>query len=211
MGLGRPDALKRIDFKKEFGELYFPSAKEVAVVDVPAMSFAMVHGRGNPNTSLEYRQALEALFGVSYTLRFGLKKRGVAEYRVGPLEGLWWTDESGTFSPDSKDEWKWTSMIMQPEVVTRAAFDDAVSQLREKKDPAALPKVRFERYDEGRSAQILHLGPYSAERPTIERVHRFILENGYRLAGKHHEIYMGDPRRSPPEKLKTVVRQPMRR
>ena len=203
--------MKKIDFKKEFGELYFPSAKEVVIIDVPPMNYAMVHGAGNPNDNPAFRQAFEALFGVSYTLRFGLKKQGVAEYRVGPLEGLWWTNEAGGFSMDSNEEWKWTSMIMQPDVVTRAHFEDALSQLKEKKDPPALSKLRLERYDEGRSAQITHIGPYSAERPTIDRIHRFIQENGYKAAGKHHEIYLGDPRRSAPEKLKTVIRQPMRR
>lgn len=114
--------MKKIDFKKEFGRLYFPSATEVVVVDVPAMNFAMVQGAGNPNTTPAFQEAIEALYGVSYTLRFGLKKQGVAEYRVGPLESLWWTDESGGFSMDSKEEWNWTSMIMQPEVVTPSPF-----------------------------------------------------------------------------------------
>jgi hypothetical protein len=175
------------------------------------MQFAMVDGVGNPNSNPGYVQALEALFGVSYTLKFALKHAGVADYKVSPLESLWWTDDMGRFSPDGKDEWKWSSMIMQPDVVKRSDFRDAVSRLREKKDPPALKKVRFERWREGMAAQILHIGPYSAERPTIERVHAFIRENGYHLSGKHHEIYFGDPRRSAPEKLKTVVRQPASR
>ncbi len=203
--------MKKIDFKKEFGKLYFPSAKDVVVVDVPPMNFAMVDGAGNPNRNPAFQQAIEALYGVSYTLRFGLKKQGVAEYRVGPLESLWWTDASGGFSMDPKEEWKWTSMILQPDVVTRAHFQEAVSQLKEKRNPVALSKVRLERFHEGLSAQVLHIGPYSAEKPTIERIHLFIQENGYKLSGKHHEIYLGDPRRSAPEKLKTVLRQPMRR
>lgn len=203
--------MKKIDFRKEFGKLYFPSAREVVVVDVPAMNFAMVQGAGNPNTTPAFQEAIEALYGVSYTLRFGLKKQGVAEYSVGPLESLWWTDEAGGFSMDSKEEWMWTSMIMQPEVVTRAHFLDAVSQLKEKRNPVALPKVRLERFHEGLSAQVMHIGPYSAEKPTIERIHHFIQERGYKRAGKHHEIYLGDPRRSAPDKLKTVLRQPMGR
>lgn len=203
--------MKKIDFRKEFGKLYFPSATEVVAVDVPAMNFAMVQGAGNPNTTPAFQEAIEALYGVSYTLRFGLKKQGVAEYRVGPLESLWWTDESGGFSMDSKEEWNWTSMIMQPEVVTRAHFQDAVSQLKEKRNPVALPNVHLERFHEGLSAQVMHIGPYSAEKPTIERIHDFIQEHRYKLAGKHHEIYLGDPRRSAPDKLKTVLRQPMER
>ncbi len=154
--------MKTIDFRKEFGTLYFPSAKEVVIVDVPPMNFAMVDGAGNPNGNPAFQQALEALYGVSYTLRFGLKKAGVAEYRVGPLEALWWTEDDGRFSPDSKSAWKWTSMIMQPDVVTPDRFREAVSQLKEKKDPPALSRVRLERFAEGRCAQILHVGPYSA-------------------------------------------------
>ncbi len=203
-------AMKKIDFKKEFGHLYLPGAKDVVLVDVPAMQFAMVDGVGNPNGSPDYIQALEALFGVSYTLKFMLKHAGVADYKAGPLESLWWTEDDGGFSIDAKDEWKWTSLIMQPDVVRRKDFEDAASQLREKKDPPALTKVRFERWREGTVAQIMYIGPYSAERPTIERVHAFIRESGYRLSGKHHEIYLGDPRRSAPEKLKTVIRQPAR-
>ncbi len=202
--------MKTIDFRKEYGTLYFPSAKEVVIVDVPPMNFAAVDGTGNPNENPAFAQALEVLYGVSYTLRFGLKREGVAEYRVGPLEALWWTHEDGSFSPKAKKAWKWTSMIMQPDVVTRERFEDAASQLKEKKHPPALSRLRLERFAEGRSAQILHIGPYSAERPTIERIHRFIQAKGYRPEGKHHEIYLGDPRRSAPEKLKTVIRQPMR-
>lgn len=203
--------MKKIDFKKEFGKFYFPSAKEVAMIDIPPLNFAMVDGVGNPNTMPAYREALEALYGVSYTLKFSLKKQGVADYRVGPLESLWWTDESGAFSMDPKAEWKWTSMILQPDVVTRTQFEDALSQLKEKRDPPALPRVRLERFHEGLAAQVLHIGPYAAERPTIERIHIFIRDHGFKLVGKHHEIYLGDPRRSAPERLKTVIRQPMRR
>jgi len=203
--------MKKIDFKKEYGELYFPSAKEAVIVDVPPMNFVTVSGTGNPNDNPAFQQSFEALYGVSYTLRFGLKKQSVAEYRVGPLEALWWTDEAGGFSIESKEDWKWTVMVMQPDVVTRTHFDNAVAQVREKRNPVALPKVRFERFDEGLSAQVMHLGPYATEKPTIERLHHYIKEHEYKLHGKHHEIYLGDPRRSAPEKLKTVLRQPMRR
>lgn len=201
--------MKKIDFKKEFGPLYGASSKQATFVDVPELAFAMVDGVGNPNTNPSYTQALEALFGISYTLKFALKHAGVADYRVAPLEGLWWTEDMSRFSMDAKDNWKWTSMIMQPDVVTRRHFDEAAAQLKEKKDPPALKLVRFERWREGRAAQILHVGPYAAERPTIERLHAFLRENGYKRAGKHHEIYLGDPRRSAPEKLRTVIRHPV--
>ena len=200
--------MQKIDFRKEWGELYFPSAREVSVVHVPPMNFAMIDGEGDPNRSTAYREGLKALFGVSYTLRFSLKQQGVAEYRVGPLEGLWWT--GGRIPTTKRDLWKWTSMIMQPPVVTSARFREAVVQLREREDPPALGKVRLKKFAEGAAAQILHVGPYSAERPTIERLHDFIREHDGRPTGRHHEIYLGDPRRSKPEKLRTVLRQPFR-
>ena len=202
----------KIDFKKEFGELYFPMPATVVALEVPQMAFAMVDRRGDPNTSTSYREALEALFGVSYTLKFGLKRQRVAEFKVGPLETLWSTDDADHFVPSStKTSWRWTAMVMQPKVVSVERFRDAVAQLSERKGPHALPKVRFGRFREGWSAQTLHIGPYSAEGPTIERVHEFIRENGGRPNGRHHEIYLSDPRRTAPAKLRTVVRQPFQR
>lgn len=203
--------MKTIDFRKTYGAYYFPSAKEVTTVTVPVLSFVMVDGTGNPNTTPAFHQALEALFAVSYGLRFALKKQGVADYRTGPLEALWWTADDGTFDFDAGAEWKWTAMVLQPEVVTRPRFEDARSLAGERRDLPALSKLRLDRYREGMSAQVLHVGPYAAERPTIERLHAFIRDRGYRLAGKHHEIYLGDPRRAAPERLKTILRQPMRR
>lgn len=200
------------DLKKELQSLYFPSAKEVAVVKVPAMNFAMVDGEGNPNDTKAFPEAIQVLYGVSYTLKFMLKKAGKPDFVVMPLAALWWTRPSGGFDFDSpKATWNWTSMLMQPDFVTRADFKKASAQLNERKDPPALPKLRFERFAEGLSLQIMHIGPYAAERPTIERVHAYAEENGYRLAGKHHEIYMGDPRRTAPARLKTVVRQPVKK
>ena len=197
-----------IDFKARFGWLYFPSAKTVAAVNVPAMHFAMVNGTGDPNGSVEYAQALDALFGVSYTAKFSLQRGGVARYKVAPSEGLWWTDGGQDLLHAPKATWRWTAMIMQPGVVTPARFRDAVSQLRERKDPPPLSRVRFERFQEGRAAQILYIGPYAKEGPTIGRLHQFIEDQGGRRTGKHHEIYLSDPRRTPPQRLKTVIRQP---
>lgn len=199
------------DLKAELKELYFPSSNNVSEVDVPQMMFATVDGQGNPNEAKAFQEALQALYGVSYTLMFSLKKAKLADYTVMPLEALWWTHADGRFDLDAKEEWKWTAMLLQPEVVTQARFQDAVAQLKEKRDSPAVSKLRLEPFHEGRAAQILHIGPYSAERPTIERVHNYIREHGYKLSGKHHEIYLGDPRRAAPEKLKTVVRQPMRK
>ncbi len=202
--------MMKIDFKKELKHLYNPSAKKVETVDVPMMNFLMIDGSGDPNTAQEYKDSVEALFAVSYALKFMVKKEKGVDYGVLPLEGLWWTDDITQFSTENKDAWKWTSIIMQPEYVTEDLVRKALEEVEKKKDPLALPKIRFESFHEGLSAQTMHIGPYSAEGPTIEKLHNFIKENGYELKGKHHEIYLSDPRRSAPEKMKTAIRQPMR-
>jgi hypothetical protein len=174
------------------------------------MNFLMVDGAGDPNAQ-EYQEALGALYAVSYTLKFMVKKGELAvDYGVLPLEGLWWVDDMSQFSEDNKEAWKWTSMIMQPEYITEELFNKAVEEVRKKKNPPALPRLRFESFHEGLTVQLMHIGPYSAERPTIERLHRFIDEKGHELRGKHHEIYLTDPRRMSPEKLRTLLRQPIK-
>jgi hypothetical protein len=199
----------KIDLRKERKYLYNPSSKQIAVVDVPDMNFLMIGGQGDPNISVAYRNAVEALFAVSYTLKFMVKRGDQAvDYAVMPLEGLWWVDDMTGFSINDKQAWKWTSMIMQPEYVTAELFQEALKRVRKKKDLPALSGMRFESFREGQAAQILYFGPYSDEGPTIERIHRFILEQGRRLRGRHHEIYLSDPRRTAPAKLKTVIRQP---
>ena len=202
--------MAKVDFKKELKHLYSASAKEVAVVDVPTMNFIMIDGAGDPNTVPEFQEAMGALYPVSYTLKFMLKKSVGFDYVVSPPEGLWWTDDMGRFSVAKKEAWKWTLMIMQPEQVTAELYDEAVAQVRKKKNPPALSKLRLEPFCEGPSVQILHIGPYAAEGPTITKLHHFARENGYRLHGKHHEIYLSDPRRAAPEKMKTILRQPVR-
>ena len=203
-----------IDLRKQFKHLYQPSTKKFSIVEVPPMNFLMIDGTGNPNTSQDYRAALEALYGLSYTLKFGLKlgKYGKQEYNypVMALEGLWWMDDMREFSVARKDDWKWTMMMMQPDIITPEQVELARADLIKKKNPVAAPKIRFECYDEGLSAQIMYFGPYADEGPTIQRLHAFIHESGHQLRGKHHEIYLGDPRRTAPEKLKTVIRQPMK-
>lgn len=205
--------MKKIDLKKELKHLYNPSTKEISIVDVPKMNFLMVDGKGDPNTSQEYKEAIEALYTVSYSLKFMIKKGETAiDYVVMPLEGLWWTDDMAQFSTENKGIWKWTAMIMQPEYVTKDLVTKAFEQVEKKKNPPALSKMRFESFHEGLSAQIMHIGPYSAEGPTIKKLHSFIKEKGYEFDGlvqKHHEIYLSDPRRTAPEKMKTVIRQPM--
>ena len=198
-----------IDFKKEMKPLYQPSAKEVVVVDVPAMNFLMVDGEGDPNASQPFSDAIEALFSVAYTVKFMVKKGNLAiDYGVMPLEGLWWADDMTKFSQEDKSNCKWTVMIMQPSFVTHEIIEDAIVEVKKKKNPSSLSSVRFESFSEGRCAQIMHIGPFSEEGPTILKVHQFI-DTISQHRGKHHEIYMSDIRRSHPSKWKTIVRQPM--
>ena len=131
------------------------------------------------------------------------------DYGVLPLEGLWWAEDMSKFSVESKGDWKWTLMIMQPEYITRELVAEATEQLRNKKNPVALSSVGFKSFTEGKAAQLMHIGPFSEEAPTIEKVHQFIEEKGSQRKGKHHEIYLSDIRKAAPEKWKTIIRQPM--
>jgi len=200
--------MEKTDYKKVNG-LYSPFTKEPVIVKVPEMNYLMIDGMGYPGTSKEYAESIEALYTVSYTLKFMIKKEKGIDYGVLPLEGLWWADDMTDYIKGNKDNWKWTSMIMQPEHVTEEQYEKAIEAARKKKSLPALPKMRFEKYAEGECAQIMHIGPYSAEGPTIEKLHSYIKEKGYALRGKHHEIYLSDPRKSAPEKLKTAIRQPV--
>jgi len=202
--------LEKVDFKKELKQLYKPSAKEISVVEVPAMNFLLVDGEGAPG-SAQYGEAVSALFSVAYALKFMVKKGKGVDYSVMPLEGLWWMDDMAKFGADneSKKKWKWTALIMQPKYVTAEDFKAAVEQTKKKKDLPALQKVRFESFKEGPSAQIMYVGPFADEGPTIQKIHAHIKAGGHQLSGKHHEIYLNDPSKTAPEKLKTVIRQPM--
>jgi hypothetical protein len=205
--------MSKVDFKKELKTLYQPSSKTVEMVDVPRMSFVMIDGAGDPNKAQAYQEAIEALYSLSYAIKFMIRKEREIDYGVMPLEGLWWTDDMSLFSTGNKDIWKWTAMIMQPEYVTQALFDLARKLVEKKKELPALAKARFQSFEEGLSAQILYTGPYSDEGPTIQRVHEFIKERGYTFDGlqqKHHEIYLNDFRKTAPEKLKTIIRQPVK-
>ena len=201
--------MDKVDLKKELKNLYNPSAKEVTIVDIPAMNFLLVDGESAP-ASPQYSAAIEALFSVSYTLKFMIKKGKGIDYTVMPLEGLWWVDDMTKFSADRKDDWKWTAMILQPKYVTADDVNLAVELVKKKKNLPALPKVRFESFKEGPAAQIMHFGPFSAEGPTIAKIHAQIQNSGHVLSGKHHEIYLNNPSTTAPEKLKTVLRQPMK-
>jgi hypothetical protein len=202
--------MKKIDLKKELKLLYKPPAREVVRVDVPTMKFLMVDGEGDPNVSQDFKDAVEALYSVSYTLKFMVKKGPDAiDYGVMPLEGLWWADDAAAFTAQDKSKWKWTLMIMQPGYVTPEMVFSAVAEARKKKNLVALPKVRFDEFSEGKAAQTMHIGPFSEEGPTIQRVHAFIDGCGCKRSGKHHEVYLSDIRKADPKKWRTVVRQPM--
>jgi len=203
--------MQNIDHKKIFKHLYKPSAKEVEIVNVPKMNFLMLDGIGDPNTSQEFQDAVEALFGLSYTLKFMVKKSDLLiDYAVMPLEGLWWVDDMSQFSVENKSDWKWTLMIMQPDFINPDLVNKAIDDLRRKKDPISLSKIRFESFEEEKVAQIMYVGPFSEEGPTVEKIHQFIEENGFDRRGKHHEIYLSDIRRGNPANWKTVIRQPLK-
>lgn len=199
----------KIDHKKILKDLYRPSAKQVMEVQVPALNFLMADGKGDPNSSPLFAEAVEALFSVSYTLKFLIKKNEpFIDYSVMPLEGLWWADDMQSFSVDKKEDWYWTLMIMQPEYVTAGLVQKAVNAAAKKKTNPSINKLRFEAYQEGLSAQIMHIGPFTEEGPTVEKVHNYIELHGFRRSGRHHEVYLSDIRRADPAKWKTVIRQP---
>lgn len=201
----------KIDYKKQLKDFYQAKLDKPVVVHVPKMNFIMIDGKGDPNTSQEYIDAIQTLYPVAYTIKFTSKNKYDKDFGVMPLEGLWWTENMADFNPTDKSNWLWTAMIMQPDVVTEDIYNQAIKQVREKKSPKSLDKLRFTSYDEGRAAQVMYVGPYSDEGSTILELHKFIKEQGGALDESnkhHHEIYLGDPRRTDPSKLKTVIRQP---
>ena len=210
------DAIQTLDLRKQWKHLYSPLAKTVELVDVPALKFVMIDGHiepgQEPNLSPAFSEAIGALYGAAYTLKFASKRRkdDPIDYPVMPLEGLWWV-EGGQFDINVKDNWAYTLMIMQPDHITPAMFSDALAQLAKKRPSPALARLRLATFREGLCVQAMHIGPYAAEPATIERMQAWAGERGYRLAGKHHEIYLGDPRRSQPDKLKTILRHGVER
>ncbi len=211
--------MKTLDLKKQYKHLYVPSAKQVESVRVPPLQFARIDGAiekgASPGTSPGFQAATQALYSISYILKFMLKKRKTraVDYPVMALEGLWWV-EDGVFDIRVQDNWHYTLMILQPEIVTNDVFAEGLDQVRRKRgDSPALGQLRLECFDEGLCMQVMHVGPYATEPATVERMQAFAHENGYRdlvgLGGKHHEIYLGDPRKADPAKLKTVLRHPV--
>jgi len=199
----------KIDYKRERPQLYAPRA-EPTIVDVPELAFLMIDGHGDPNTAVAYREAVETLFAVSYAAKFVVRRSaGGVDFAVMPLEGLWWVPDISLFTIDDKSDWSWTAMIMQPAPVTPEVIEVARQKAAAKKPRPALELLRFERFHEGLAAQVMYRGPYADEGPTIAQLHEFITDRGYEPTGRHHEIYLGDPRRSAPQKLRTIIRQPI--
>lgn len=202
--------MSKFDFKKEMKHLYKPLKGKFTIVDVPPINFIMGDGIGNPNNNEQFQRITKAMYGLAYTIKFKCKAFD-KDFVVAPPEGLWWTENMDEFSLERKDEWLWTLMMAIPEWVTAEMVEESRQEVAAKKDLPALPDLRFETYHEGLSVQIMYLGAYADEGPTIAAMHQFVQEQGYALRGKHHEIYLGDPRRTAPEKLKTVIRQPIRK
>jgi hypothetical protein len=202
------DEMQPYDIKKERKDLYTARSGDFEIVEVPPLNFLMVDGHGDPNTSPAYREAVAALYAASYAARAVAKERLRRVHTVGPLEGLWSAADLAVFRTRDKDAWDWTMMIVQPDWIDAELIEAALATAREKRFPSV--DVRFEGYAEGRSVQILHVGPYDDEGPVLERLHdEFLPANGLVPTGLHHEIYLSDPRKVEPARLRTILRQPV--
>ncbi len=205
-----------IDFKKD---PTYKAKSDPEIIKIPKMLFVMVDGSGGPESSdkseTEFQKAMQAMYGIVYTIKFWYKKyktpEGYAKFTMAPLEGLWWSGDSQEFNMDDMPSWKWTVMIRLPEFVTPKFFKEVVASCIETKKDDVYNKARLEYFDEGSAVQLMHTGPYNQEVPNIKRMHAFAIEQGYELVGKHHELYFGDPRRTAPEKLHTILRQPVQK
>nr|WP_245761795.1 GyrI-like domain-containing protein [Saccharopolyspora shandongensis] len=203
--------MDKYDIKKVHRVLYSPPSKEFTVVDVPELRYLAVDGRGDPNTSAAYANAIEALYGVAYALKFASKKALGRDFVVGPLEGLWRADDPSVFITRRKETWEWTMMISQPDWITDDMVRTAIDNVAKKKENAALGDIRLHTLVEGTCVQILHIGSYDDETPTLDRLHNHYLpDSGLTFNGDHHEIYLSDARRTAPTKLKTILRQPVK-
>lgn len=203
--------MTRYDVKRELRQCYDPTNTDWALVDVPAQQFLAVDGRGDPNTSADYARAVEALYAVAYTIKFSSKRVLGRDFVVGPLEGLWWSDRPEVFTTREKDAWNWRMLISQPDWVTEDLIEEAKQTALAKKRLPAIADVRRETLHEGTSAQLLHIGAYDDEGPALARLHHeYLPAHNLRMSGHHHEIYLNDPRRTEPAKLRTILRQPVR-
>jgi hypothetical protein len=208
----RPDMDYKLDVKRTV-DGYQARRGVFRIVDLPDARYLMVDGSGDPNTSPEYASALETLYPTAYTVKSATRSELGTDFVVPPLEGLWWADDMDAFTRSrDKSRWSWTMMILVPDVVPSELVDAAIAAVRAKKRPPRIDDLRFETLSEGLVVQTLHLGSFDDEGPVLDRMHHgFIPDNGLSLTGRHHEIYFSDPRRTPPEKLRTILRQPVAR
>lgn len=202
------EAHMKIDLKKDLKDLYQPPVGRIVEVDVPPITYLAIDGMGNPNTSERYPAALESLYTAGYTIKFAAKQDCI-DFVVGPLEGLWYADDPSVFADRAKDQWKWTMLIPLPNEVPEATVRAGIDAAATKKPDLPIGDVRVDTLTEGRALQTMHVGPYDDEGPVLERLHQRMADEGLTWTGPHHEIYLGDPRRSAPEKLRTVLRQPV--
>ncbi len=200
-------SLVKLELRKTLKKFYNPPAGEASLVEVPPMSYIMIDGKGEPGGE-SFREAMGALYNVAYTMKFRTKKLLKKDYDMMAPEGLWWT-KGKTFDMSKRETWQWTLMILVPDFITQKMFSDVVAEVRLKKNQPGLERARLEKVVEGTSVQIMHIGPYSAEPESIAKLDAYVKEHGYKMVGKHHEIYLGDPRRSAPSKLRTVIRHPV--
>jgi len=200
---------EKVDFKKLFKKYYSPSI-EPELIDLPTIQVLSLEGQGAP-ASENFQRAIQAMYGCFFTIKFGRKKAGLGpDYSGAPLEGLWWMKDQTKFDQARPADWLWKLLLWQPDFISQQDLDRARAELKKKKDNPDLGRVKLEKISEGAVVQIMHIGPYSAEAPTIKKLHEFAKNKGFELTGKHHEIYLGDPRRAKPEKLKTIIRQPVK-
>lgn len=201
--------MDKLDLRKTHKDIY-AARREPSLVEVPALMTLAIEGEGDPDSSPRFAEATSALYSVAYTLKFAMKKGGGQDWAVMPLEGDWYCDDMASFSMDRKEDWKWVLYIVQPDFVTADDLGKAVKASAAKEANPALGGLSLVTLPAHRAAQVLHVGPYEAEPPTIASLHAFIRAQGFSLTGRHREVYLGDPRRTAPEKLKTIIRQPLR-
>jgi hypothetical protein len=201
--------MEKIDLRKQLKPFYSPSAKTFSLVEIPPLLYLMIDGHGDPAVVPEYTDAVQTLYSISYTLKFHLKKTQGVDYTVMGLEGLWWMPDMRQFSLERRADWDWTMMILQPDFITPELVETAKSQAAAKGKAPLADRVRLATLEEVACVQIMFFGAYVNEAPVIAQMHAWIHENGYSLTGKHHEIYLSDPRRVAPEKNKTILRQPI--
>jgi hypothetical protein len=201
---------QKLDLKQQFEHLYAASPDSSRLLEVPPLLYLMVDGVGDPNTSVGFQLAIESLYAVAYRMKHTLGRADrPVDYPVMPLEGLWWADDPSSFSSGRRDGWKWTLMSMVPDLVSLELFGQTIAELQKRRPRALLDQVRLERLCEGTCAQTLHLGPYANVPATIARLHAYVKERQCDLRGRHHEIYLDDPKRIPAERLRTIIRQPV--